>query len=305
VPVDRERADMKALLGLSGMGRDRLVALIDQAAEFRQLVESGGELPVPLGGRSVGLLFFEPSTRTRVSFELAAGRLGARVVTHVPEVSSQAKGETATDTALTLTAMGIDLLVVRHHQAGVPAAIHEATGLPVVNAGDGANEHPTQVLADLAALSAHFGRVEGLDVALVGDIVHSRVAGSLIPGLEAMGASVTMVGPGAMLSDRWALPRSDDLDAVIAHVDVVYLLRVQRERGAVSSEDYPLRFQVTPERLAMMRPGAVVMHPGPMNRGVEISDEAADGASSLILEQVRHGVFARMAVLADMAGGGW
>lgn len=293
--MDREGDRLKALLGLEGMADTELTSLVDAALRF-----GDGPSPVPsLDGTTVASLFFEPSTRTRLSFELATKRLGGRVITFVPEHSSIGKGESLRDTVLTVASIGADILVVRHQESGVPGDVHGWTGLPVINAGDGTNEHPTQAIADCATLVERFGGVAGLEVAVVGDVVHSRVAGSLLRALPVLGARLVLVGPDELLPQ----PGSRDLDAVVGEVDVVYLLRVQRERGAEMGPDYVARYQMTEERASRMRPGAVVMHPGPINRGIEIADSVADGPRSLILRQVANGTAARMAVLDAVAGG--
>lgn len=292
---------MKAFLGLRESSRDELVALVDRANAL--VVADIATLPRPLSGMIISSLFFEPSTRTRLSFETAGRRLGAHTLAFFPEHSSLVKGESVQDTILTVAAMAPDIMVIRHHAEGLPELAHRWTGLPVVNAGDGANEHPTQALADLVTLTQQFGSVSGLNVAVVGDIAHSRVAGSLIPALGALGAATVAVGPAELVPETVEPDFRDvDLDSVIGDVDVVYLLRVQSERGAVIGDDYVERFQMTGARASRMRPDAVVMHPGPINRGLEIADEVADGPRSLILRQVANGVPARMAVLEAIAG---
>jgi aspartate carbamoyltransferase catalytic subunit len=290
---------VKRFLGLKDLTREELTSLLDGAAGF---VDWSGSL---LDGVTVGALFFERSTRTRLSFEMAANRLGARTLTFFPEQSSMGKGETLQDTVMTVAAIGVQILVVRHQENGVPEWVHVLTGKPVINAGDGSNEHPTQGLADILTIRQRFGAVEGISVAVVGDIVHSRVAGSLLPALSTLGASVTLVGPADMVPEgrEDVVAATDDLDMVVGEVDVVYLLRVQSERGANIGADYSARYQMSPARAAGMRSGAVVMHPGPMNRGVEIADEVADGPRSLVQQQVANGVPVRMAVLAAVGEG--
>lgn len=284
---------MKSLLGIKGMDPNQLTGLVEstgQFAEFRRY-------PPHLDGLTVASLFFEDSTRTRLSFELAAQKLGGWVMTFLPESSSMSKGETVRDSALTVAALGADILVVRHGSDGMPAEIGGWTGLPVVNAGDGASEHPTQAIADCATLLRRFGSIQDLKVAIVGDILHSRVAGSLLHALPLLGATVVSVGPEALLPG----PGENDLDRIIGDLDVVYLLRVQRERGAELPKDYIERFQLNDERAALMQPNAVVMHAGPINRGVEITERVADGPRSLVLQQVANGVPSRMAVLSALA----
>jgi aspartate carbamoyltransferase catalytic subunit len=249
----------------------------------------------------VALLFFEPSTRTKLSFEVACRRLGSIPLDFQPEGSSMAKGETIRDTVLTVTALGAEILVIRHGEGGVPEASHHWSGVPVINAGDGTNEHPTQALADLLTLREHFGQVQGLEVAVVGDVAHSRVAGSLIPALTTMGADVTIVAPPLLVPAVAPVSVTHDLGEVIETADVIYLLRVQRERGAEIGADYVDRYQVGPDHARKMRSGSVIMHPGPVNRGVEVTDDVIDGPRSLVREQVANGVPVRMAVLEAIA----
>lgn len=295
---------MKALLGIESLGIDGLRRLIDRAGWHAGALATGERVHPSLAGSVVGTLFFEPSTRTRISFEVAARRLGAHVAVFDPDQSSMSKGETLQDTVLTVAAIGMDVMVVRHGEVGTPEKVHRWTGRAVINAGDGTGEHPTQALADCLTLTRRFGSVNGLRIAIVGDVVHSRVAGSLMRALPALGAEVTLVGPAELVPGT-GLHSTDDLDSVLGEVDVVYLLRIQRERGAEAGTDYQLRFRLDDERASRMREDAVVMHPGPINRGVEIGSGVADGARSLILEQVANGVPARMAALEDVAGVGW
>jgi aspartate carbamoyltransferase catalytic subunit len=265
-------------------------------------LEAGQDYGSILAGRTVALAFFEPSTRTRLSFDLAAQRLGAHVITFNPGTSSTTKGETLRDTVLTIGAIGADIVVVRHSEEGVPELVEGWTGLPVVNAGDGANEHPTQALLDALTIKRHFGRLEGLRVGIVGDIAHSRVAGSLINALPALGLDLTLVAPGDWLPPAGHLRATSDLEGELPGLDIVYLLRVQTERGGEISDDYIDRFQMDTRRSALLPEDAVIMHPGPMNRGVEIAEAVADSPRSLIIEQVRNGVPTRMAVLASLGG---
>lgn len=294
---------MKGLTSLRGMGRSELERLITTIDAQRTILEEGGPIAQSLAGMGVANLFFEPSTRTRLSFDLAAQRLGAHVVTFLPETSSTSKGESLRDTALTVGAIGADILVVRHHDEGMPASIGEWTGLPVINAGDGSNEHPTQALLDAVTLHRHYGRLDGLRMAIVGDVTHSRVAGSLVHAMPTMGVDLTLVGPEEWLPTESTVAVSHHIDDVLPELDVVYLLRVQTERGGVISGEYVTDFGLDRSRSARMRPDAVIMHPGPINRGVEISDDLAESPRSLILEQVRNGVPTRMVVLTDVAGG--
>lgn len=295
---------MKALLGIRHMGVADLQHLLDRGRDHAARLTSPDPPEKTLSDIVVGTLFFEPSTRTRISFEVAARRLGASVAIFDPEQSSMKKGENLHDTVMTVSAVGLDVLVVRHGEAGVPERVQRWTGRPVVNAGDGTSEHPTQALADCLTLLARFGGVSGLTVAVVGDVVHSRVAGSLLEALGLLGARVVLTGPEVLLPKR-GHDVAPDLDHVVGEVDVVYLLRVQRERGAEVSHDYEERFQLDERRAARMRPDAIVMHPGPINRGVEIGDTVADGPRSAILDQVANGVPARMAALEAVAGVEW
>lgn len=294
---------MKAFLGMQNMTGADLTALVDRAITHSGAPHRSAERP--LSGMVIASMFFEPSTRTRLSFEMAGSRLGADTLTFFPEHSSLAKAESLQDTVMTVAALAPEMMVIRHHGEGFPELAHRWTGLPVVNAGDGTNEHPTQALADLVTLVQHFGQVDDLSVAVVGDVAHSRVAGSLIPALCALGAKPIVVGPRDLVPETAApeVTWSDDLDGILGEVDVVYMLRVQRERGVVVGDDYVARFQLTGERAARMRPEAAVMHPGPINRGMEISGAVADGPRSLILRQVANGVPSRMAVLEAIGEG--
>lgn len=264
-----------------------------------------------LRGKTVVSLFFEDSTRTRLSFETAAKRLSADVMTFPVAASSVNKGESVRDTIETIEAMGIDAIVVRHRYAGVPHQIAGWTSASVINAGDGAHEHPTQALLDAFTLRQRFGSVEGLRVAIVGDIRHSRVARSNVALLASLGAEVTLVAPGTLLPPTvagWPTTTTSELDEVLGSVDVVYLLRMQTERMrehlVPSLREYRARYGLTAERATRMKSGAVIMHPGPMNRGVEIAGEVAELPNALVVDQVRNGVAVRMAVLFWLLGSG-
>jgi aspartate carbamoyltransferase catalytic subunit len=295
---------MKNFLGLRGMGRSEIELLVTAAAEIRDAIDRGDELEQSLAGRCVANLFFEPSTRTRLSFDLAVQRLGGHVLTFFPETSSSLKGESLHDTAVTVAAIGADVLVVRHKEEGVPEKVGEWTGLPVINAGDGSNEHPTQALLDLVTLKRRFGSLSGLRVGIVGDIAHSRVAGSLVHAMSPLDLDLVLIGPGEWLPNESSVTHTDDLDAIIPNLDVVYLLRVQTERGGVIDDEYIARFGMDARRAAALGEEAVVMHPGPVNRGVELTDDVVDSPRSLISEQVRNGVPTRMAVLRSLVVGG-
>lgn len=291
---------MKSFLSARDLGPAEWQSIIDEASATRDARDTGEKIDPVLAGACVANLFFEPSTRTRLSFDLAAQTLGANVITFDPATSSSSKGESLRDTVMTVSAMGADVLVVRHSEEGVPRAVAEWTATPVVNAGDGMSEHPTQALVDLVTISRHFGRIAGVRVGIVGDIVHSRVAGSLIGVLPALGAEVTLIAPDIWLPSGNVLPASSDIDSVLPGLDIVYLLRVQTERGGEIDDRYIDAFQVDRHRLAKLGEQGIVMHPGPINRGVELSDDVADSPRAHILEQVRNGVPSRMAVLAAL-----
>jgi aspartate carbamoyltransferase catalytic subunit len=301
---------VSGLLNLRDCSRPQIEDLLDNAERFGKQLEGRAKGSSELEGVTVTTAFFEASTRTRLSFEQGAIHLGARVMTFSPESSSLEKGESLRDTVLTLRALGSDVLVVRHGQVGVPGLVARWTGLPVVNAGDGRGEHPTQALADALTMRKHFGALESLRVGIVGDIANSRVARSHLWALPILGVELTLVGPRTLLpnSNPWGVRMETDLDPVLEGLDVVYLLRVQRERGAAagfpSLAAFAGRFGLSEARLSRLQPTAVVMHPGPINRGVEICDAAADGSRSLILDQVANGVPIRMSVLASAMGAG-
>ena len=301
---------MNHFLSTEFLERSELDALLDEADEFAEVLTR----PIPkvpaLRGKTVATMFFEASTRTRMSFDKAAKALSADTVTFSPGTSALSKGESLRDTALTVHAMGVDLMVVRHKATGTPWRLAEWLDIPIVNAGDGANQHPTQALLDCLTLRQHFGSLDGLEIAIVGDIRHSRVARSDIFAMSTLGANVTLVGPPTLLPldpEAWPVQVSHDLDDVLEHMDAIYLLRVQTERGGgsvfPSLTEYTSRFGLTSERFARMKDTAVVLHPGPMNRGVEIGYDVADDPRSLILQQVTNGVAVRMAVLFDLLGG--
>jgi aspartate carbamoyltransferase catalytic subunit len=300
---------MKNFLTVEDLPREALEDLLDLADEFVEVLAR----PIPkvpaLRGRTVALLFFEPSTRTRMSFERAAKALSADTMNFSPGTSSLSKGESLKDTALTIKAMGAEALVVRHKSTGAPWRIAEWTGLPVLNGGDGAHQHPTQALLDALTVRRHFGHVDGLRVSIVGDIRHSRVARSDITAFSTLGAEVTLVAPRTLLPvdmTGWPVKTVGGIDDVLDS-DVVYLLRIQTERGGASVlpslPEYVSRFGMTKERFERLPKHAVVMHPGPMNRGVEIAPEVADGERSLVEPQVANGVAVRMAVLFRLLGG--
>ncbi|HEY6942009.1 aspartate carbamoyltransferase catalytic subunit [Dokdonella sp.] len=300
---------LRHLLTLDGLGRVRIEGLLDRAASLRDEFRAGATSLPLLAGRTIVNLFFEASTRTRTSFELAARRLGATVVNFDIAGSSTSKGETLEDTLATLEAMGTDAFVVRHKENGTPARLAaHARRASILNAGDGNRAHPTQGLLDLLTIRDHKRRIEGLTVAICGDIRHSRVARSDVHGLRALGAAeIRLCGPTALLPDAVEFPGcilSGDLDATLDGVDVVVMLRIQKERiehlPGLDEREYFARFGLDRARLARAKRDAIVMHPGPMNRGIEIAPDVADGAQSVVLEQVANGIYARMAVLAEL-----
>jgi len=294
------------LLSIDDLSRDDIERILGRAQSFAEV--SGREIKkVPtLRGRTVINLFYESSTRTSSSFELAAKRLSADLVNIKSTGSSVDKGESLKDTALTLGAYDPDVIVIRHPQIGAPQLVARVTDAHVVNAGDGKHQHPTQALLDLYTIEQSIGRLDGLHVAIVGDVLHSRVARSLIQAFALVGIRCTLVGPPALLPRELPAETTTEI-AAIADADVVYVLRMQNERmrpGAnfvPSLREYSARWGITPERL---RPGQKVMHPGPMNRGVEIDARVADSAESLVTTEVRSGLVVRMAVLYDVLTGG-
>jgi aspartate carbamoyltransferase catalytic subunit len=293
--------------------RRGIEAMLDLTQSFAEVMQR--EIPkVPaLRGRTVVSLFYEDSTRTRLSFETAAKRLGADTMTFSVGTSSVKKGESLLDTVQTIEAMGIDAIVVRHSASGAPHRVAGWTSASVVNAGDGRHEHPTQAILDAFTLRRHRGpSLDGCRVAIVGDIANSRVARSDVTALHALGCDVTLVGPPTLMPSRldgWPVTVSYDLDDVLPDIDVVYLLRIQKERlgGGVdfpTLREYAARWGLTTDRASRLKPDTLVMHPGPMNRGVEIAAEVADSARSLVTEQVANGVAVRMAVLWALIGSG-
>lgn len=300
------------LLSVDDLDRPALDGLLERSESFLEVM--GRDIPkVPaLRGRTVASLFFEDSTRTRLSFETAAKRLSADTMTFTVSSSSVQKGESLRDTVRTVTAMGVDVMVVRHGAAGAPALVAGWTDASVVNAGDGRHEHPTQAVLDLFTVRRHRGpALDGLRVGIVGDVRHSRVARSGVKTWSLAGCAVTLVAPPTLLPERvdcWPVRVAHDLDDVLGELDVVYVLRLQRERQAQgllpSLREYTARYGLTAARASRLATDALVMHPGPMNRGVEIAPEVADGPVSLVTEQVANGVAVRMAVLWELVGSG-
>ena len=296
------------LLGIEGLSRDEIVGLLDLAGEFVELNRQIEKKRTSLRGRTQINLFFESSTRTQSSFELAGKRLGADVMNMAVNSSAMKKGETLIDTAMTLNAMHPDILVVRHHASGAVELLAQKVDGSVINAGDGAHEHPTQALLDALTIRRNKGSIEGLTVAICGDVLHSRVARSNIILLNALGARVRVVGPSTLLPshvERLGVEVTRDMRAGLRDADIVMMLRLQRERmnGSFvpSTQEYFAYFGLDQKKLAYAKPDALVMHPGPMNRGVEIDSAVADGAQSLIREQVEMGVAVRMAVLEALS----
>ena len=294
------------LLSAADLSRDDAELVLSTAAEMRSLADRPIKKLPALRGRTVVNLFFEDSTRTRISFEAAAKRLSADVINFAAKGSSLSKGESLKDTALTLEAMGADAVVVRHSASGAPYRLAHSGWVhaSVLNAGDGTHEHPTQALLDAFTMSRHLGALDGRRVAVVGDVLHSRVARSNALLLQTLGAEVTLVAPPTLLPvgvDTWGVETSYDLDAVLPKVDVVMMLRVQRERmnGGFfpTAREYSRRFGLDARRMATLQDHTIVMHPGPMVRGMEITADVADSARSVIVEQVTNGVAVRMAVL--------
>ncbi|HLF13549.1 MAG TPA: aspartate carbamoyltransferase catalytic subunit [Bacteroidota bacterium] len=292
------------LLGLRGMPREDIQQILDTAVSFREVLERPIKKVPTLQGKTVVNLFFESSTRTRISFDLAERRLSADVVQFASDTSSVKKGETLRDTARNLEAMKIDMVVVRHSAAGVPKLLSEVLNVNVVNAGDGAHEHPTQALLDMYTLRERFGSLEGLKVCILGDITHSRVARSNIHGLLTMGAKVSVCGPRTLIPmgiGQMGVTVHHDLDDAVKDADAINVLRIQLERMEKacfpSIREYHNLYGLTAERLAKAKQSAVVLHPGPINRDVELSADVADGDRSLILRQVLNGVAVRMAAL--------
>ncbi len=300
------------LIDLTEYSAEDITLILDIAERFREVNERRIKKVPTLKGYTVVNMFNEPSTRTRSSFEIAEKRLSCDTLNFGGSSTSTVKGESLLDTVRTLCSYKVDLIVVRDKHAGVPYQVAQASGVPVIDAGDGKHQHPTQALLDLYTMRKQFGRIEGLHVGIVGDISHSRVCGSLIPGLKTMGAEVTVIGPPTLMPAKPELLGVDhvssDLDAVLPQLDVVYMLRIQRERleGAPfpSLREYNMLFGLTREREKLMKPEAIVCHPGPLNRGVELDDYMADHLErSSILDQVYAGVLVRMAALYLLLGG--
>jgi aspartate carbamoyltransferase catalytic subunit len=294
----------KDLLGLEYLTREEIELVLETAESFKEVTTREIKKVPALRGKTVVNLFYEPSTRTRVSFEVAAKRLSADVINIAAETSSARKGETLIDTAKNLEALKADIIVVRHNYSGAPLMLARNVNISVVNAGDGWHEHPTQALLDIFTLKEKLGKIEGLEVGIVGDIAHSRVARSDIWGLTKLGAKLTVCAPKMLIPcaiEKMGVRVANDIDEVLKNADAVIVLRMQFERDAGSvfpqQREYFKHFGLTPERLPKAGKDILVMHPGPINRGIEISSEVADGPNSVILTQVTNGIAVRMAVL--------
>jgi aspartate carbamoyltransferase catalytic subunit len=299
----------KDLLGIKELSVEDINLILDTAAGFKDVLGRDIKKVPTLRGKTAVNLFFEPSTRTRTSFELAAKRLSTDVINFSVPTSSVVKGESLIDTALTVQALGADFIIIRHSSAGVPHLLAKKLRASVINAGDGTNEHPTQALLDAFTIRERKGRIEGLDIALVGDIIHSRVAKSNIYGLTKLGANVRLIGPPTLIPremEDFGVRVLHSMEEGLKDVDVVMMLRIQMERQGKgffpSTEEYSKNWGLIQERLLLAKDDVIVMHPGPMNRGIEISSEIADGPRSVILEQVTNGLAVRMAVMYLLAG---
>ena len=302
----------KHVLALHDLSASDIKLILDTASSFKEINERPIKKLPTLRGRTVINFFLEPSTRTRTSFELAAKRLSADAVNFSASISATTKGESLVDTAQTLDAMDCDLIVIRHRYAGSPYILSQNMRAHVINGGDGRHQHPTQALLDLYTIRERFSALEGLKVGIVGDIVHSRVAGSLIEGLTMFGTQVTLIAPQMMLPDSIEafgtnVSYTHDLDSVLADLDVAYMLRIQLERienaPIPSLREYSQLFGINAKRMACMKKDAIIMHPGPVNRGVELSSETIDTAKNLLLYQVNAGVAVRMALMYLLLGG--
>jgi len=302
---------VRDLLSIDELDATELTNLLDLAENFAAVQKRDVPKVPALRGKTIVLAFFEDSTRTRTSFDLAARRLSADVVNFSASASSLTKGESLRDTVETISAMGIDAIVVRHRSSGAPHQVAKWTEAAVINAGDGWHQHPTQALLDSYTIREHFGDIGGKHIALCGDIAHSRVARSNAQAFATLGAQVTLVAPRTLLPsslDGWPVQVADRLDDIIGDLDVAYMLRIQNERIGdarfPSVREYRTLYGLTVERAKRLRPDALIMHPGPMNRGVEIDPEVADDPRSVVLDQVSAGIPVRMAVLFSAVGPG-
>lgn len=300
----------KHLIDIDEYSVEEITETLDTARSFKEVNDRTIKKLPTLRGRTVINLFLEPSTRTRTSFEIAGKRMSADVINFSASSSSTKKGETLADTGETLNAMNADLIVVRSKQEGAPRLLARHVDAHIVNGGDGKHQHPTQALLDAFTIRERLGHLEGLRIGIVGDIAHSRVVGSLVPLLVKMGAKPIVIGPATLMPSEpgwWGCEWSYTLDDVLPELDVVYMLRIQMERldGAPlpSLREYTMLYGIDTARLAAMKPEAIIMHPGPINRGVELSAEAADSERAVILDQVNAGVAVRMSVMYLLLGG--
>lgn len=298
------------LLGLEGVSKEDINLILDTADSFHEVLQREIKVVPTLRGKTIVNLFYESSTRTRISFELAEKRLSASPLNFSASTSSVSKGESLRDTIQNIEAMKIDMVVVRHASAGVPYFLTKCTDAVIINAGDGLHEHPTQALLDMMTIRKKLGKLEGLKVAIIGDIFHSRVARSNAWGMTTMGMNVVLCGPPTLLpqhTESLGVPVTDKLDEALDGADVVMLLRLQLERqsSAVfpSIREYRDRYGLDLEKFASLSDNVLIMHPGPINRGIELASDVADGEKSVILEQVTNGVAVRMAVLYLLGGG--
>ncbi len=299
----------KDLLGIKELSVEEINLILDTAAGFKDVLGRDIKKVPTLRGRTTVNLFFEPSTRTRTSFELAAKRLSTDVINFSVPTSSVVKGESLIDTALTVQALGADFIIIRHSSSGVPYLLAKKLVASVINAGDGTNEHPTQALLDAFTIKEKKGKIKGLKIAIVGDITHSRVAKSNIYSLTKLGARVRLIGPPTLIPkeiEGLGVDVFHDMELGMKDVDVVMMLRIQMERQGKgffpSTEEYFKNWGLTLERLSLAKDNVIVMHPGPMNRGIEITSEIADGPKSVILDQVTNGIAVRMAVMYLLSG---
>ena len=300
----------KHIMTMDDLSSEDIVAILDAAESFMEVNERRIKKLPTLRGRTIVNLFLEPSTRTRTSFEIAAKRLSADGINFTASASATVKGESLRDTAKTLSAMACDLVIVRHKYAGAPQMLAECMDASIINGGDGVHQHPTQALLDLFTMRRSLGKLEGLRVGIVGDICHSRVAGSLVPALNKVGATPVIIGPPTLMPARPDVLGAEvaySLDEALPTLDVAYLLRVQFERAErmpfPSNREYAKLYGMNMARLSAAKPEMIVMHPGPMNRGVEISADVADSPRSVVLDQVNAGVAVRMAAMYLLLGG--
>lgn len=303
-------AQKKDLLGLKDLSKEEIELILETAAPMKDIIKRDIKKVPTLRGKALATVFYEPSTRTRTSFEIAGKYLSADVVNLTVENSSVKKGESLRDTIKTIEVMGFDIMVMRHSMSGAPHYVARNTDIRIINAGDGSNEHPTQALLDLYTIREKKGTLEGLTVVIVGDILHSRVVRSNIYGLSKFGCEIRVVGPSTLMApeiDKLGVKSFFDLEKALEGADVVNILRIQKERqhsGLFPTlDEYANLYMVNGDKLKRAREDVLVLHPGPMNRGVEISSELADGTQALINEQVTNGVAIRMALLFLMAGG--